>query len=86
MQRSRVKINEIDKEIARLFNERFKIVKDIKEYKKLHNLPITDKEREKALLKENLKYIDEEFSLYFIKFYDALITLSKEYQKWNMDY
>ncbi len=81
MQRSRVKINEIDKEIARLFNERFKIVKDIKEYKKLHNLPITDKEREKALLKENLKYIDEEFSLYFIKFYDALITLSKEYQK-----
>lgn len=81
MQQSRVKINEIDKEIARLFNERFKIVKDIKEYKKLHNLPITDKEREKALLKENLKYIDEEFSPYFIKFYDVLITLSKEYQK-----
>lgn len=86
MQQLRMKITEIDREIAKLFNERFKVVKEIKEYKKLHNLPITDKEREKALLKENLKYIDEEFSQFFIIFYDALMNISKEYQKWNMDY
>ncbi|MGI6360470.1 MAG: chorismate mutase [Acholeplasmatales bacterium] len=81
MQQSRIKINEIDKEIARLFNERFKVVKEIKKYKKLYNLPIADKEREKALLRENIKLIDEEFSPYFIKFYETLMTLSKEYQK-----
>ncbi|NMA05622.1 MAG: chorismate mutase [Acholeplasmataceae bacterium] len=81
MQQLRMKITEIDREIAKLFNERFKVVKEIKEYKKLHNLPITDKEREKALLKENLKYIDEEFSQFFIIFYDALMNISKEYQK-----
>lgn len=81
MEQSRMKINEIDKEIAKLFNERFKAVKEIRKYKKLHNLPIADYEREKALLRENTKYIDKEFLTYFTKFYETLITLSKEYQK-----
>ena len=33
MQQLRMKITEIDREIAKLFNERFKVVKEIKEYK-----------------------------------------------------
>ncbi len=81
MQQLRMKITEIDREIAKLFNERFKVVKEIKEYKKLHNLPIADKEREMVLLRENLKYIDDEFTIYFIIFYDELMKMSKEYQK-----
>lgn len=77
----RTKINEIDKQIAELFNERFKIVKDIKAYKIAHNLPIIDTKREKAIIKQNLSYIDEEFKAYFLTFYETLLTLSKESQQ-----
>jgi len=81
MQALRAKINEIDKEIALLFNERFKVVKEIKAYKVKHNLPITDELREKAIIKDNLAYIDEEFKQYFLTFYKTLISLSKESQQ-----
>lgn len=81
MQALRVKINEIDKEIAILFNERFKVVKEIKAYKVKNNLPITDEHREKAIIKDNLAYIDEEFKQYFLTFYETLISLSKESQQ-----
>ena len=42
----RKKINEIDKEMAKLFEMRMSAVKNIAEYKKSAGLPIFDKERE----------------------------------------
>lgn len=81
MQQLRLKINEIDKEIATLFNARFKLVKDIKAFKEKHHIPITDLNREKALISENSKYVDEEFKAYFLRFYETLLSLSKESQQ-----
>ena len=51
---SRKKINEIDKEMARLFEERMKAVMDVLKYKKQHNLPVFDEKREIELIKRNL--------------------------------
>ena len=42
----RNQIDQIDKEMAVLFEKRMKIVKQIGEYKKENNLPILDKKRE----------------------------------------
>lgn len=81
MQQLRMKISDIDRQIAQLFNARFQLVKDIKVFKEKHQIPITDLHREKALISENIKYVDEEFKAYFLKFYQTLMDLSKDFQK-----
>ncbi|NRU61644.1 monofunctional chorismate mutase [Clostridium beijerinckii] len=48
----RNKIDEIDKEITRLFEERMDIVIKVGEYKKQNNLPIFDKNRESQVIKK----------------------------------
>ena len=48
----RVKIDETDKEIVKLFEERMKIAKEIGDYKKDNNLPVLDVLREKHKLAE----------------------------------
>ena len=81
LERYRLEINEIDKELARLFNERMHIVKKIKAYKKENNLQIYDKDRENYLIEENLKYVDKEYQDLFRKVEVNFLDLSKEYQK-----
>ena len=52
----RQKINEIDKEMAKLFEERMKASKDVANYKKEHALPIFDSSREQEVINRNLNY------------------------------
>ena len=49
----RNQIDQIDKEMAVLFEKRMKIVKQIGEYKKENNLPILDKKREEEVIEKN---------------------------------
>ena len=51
---ARVKINEIDKKMVELFEERMKAVLDVLEYKKQHNLPVFDEKREIELIEKNI--------------------------------
>ena len=76
----RLDIDEIDKELAILFNKRMMIVEKIKQYKKENNIAILDKAREEYLIKQNLKYINEEYQDLFIKVEKYYLDLSKEYQ------
>ena len=46
----RQEINQIDKEMAELFNKRMECAKNIAIYKKENNLPIFDKTRELQLM------------------------------------
>ena len=54
IEKARVKINEIDREIASLFEERMKAVEDVISYKIENNLPILDEKENKRLLKKIL--------------------------------
>lgn len=57
----REKITEIDTRLLDLFEQRFALVQQIGEYKKINNLPIHDEDREKelvAFLKEKAKNKD----------------------------
>ncbi len=74
-------IGETDKEIAALFQKRMQAVRMVAEYKKERGLPIFDAEREEALLKKNLQYVDDELvKEFYIPFMQSTMDISKRYQ------
>ena len=78
---SRTKINEIDKQMAKLFEERMIVAKNIAEYKIKNALPVLDKNREQQLIEKNSNYIEDSIIReYYINFLKNNIELSKKYQ------
>ena len=74
----RNQIDQIDEEMAVLFEKRMKIVKQIGEYKKENNLPILDKKREEEVIEKNSKYLHDEHLIPLYKeFLITLMNLSK---------
>ncbi|MCL2070954.1 MAG: type II 3-dehydroquinate dehydratase [Oscillospiraceae bacterium] len=69
----RKKIDKIDAELLRLFNERMEVAAEIALYKKENGIPISDPQREQELLSA----ISEPYSK---KLYAALFEMSREYQ------
>lgn len=78
---SREIINQIDPEIRKLFLERMKIVKDVALYKLENNLPVFDETREKELIEKLSKDVEEELKPYYLEFLNAMLKISKDYQK-----
>ena len=78
----RQNINEIDKKIATLFEERMELVKKISYYKKENMIPIFDSKREEEVLNKNLNYIkNEDIKNYYVNFLNDLMRISKKYQE-----
>ncbi len=78
---ARKKINEVDREMARLFEERMRAVEIVAEHKKTHGLPILDKEREAAVIEKNSQFVsDKVIREYFVNFLSNNMELSKQYQ------
>ena len=83
---ARVKINEIDKKMIELFEERIKAVKDVLIYKKQHNLPVFDEKREIELIQKNISLLsDESLKEYYMIFFKGVLESSKKYQGDNYD-
>ena len=75
-------INNIDKKMAKLFEERMRAVEDIIKYKKENNLPIVDSLRDFDVMVRNLKNIsNDNLRKYYEKFIINNINLSKSYQQ-----
>ncbi len=82
----RVKINDIDQEMAKLFEERMILSKDVAEYKSAHALPIFDETREKEIIQKNKLYIkDEKIRDYYIDFLKSNMAISKKYQSFLLE-
>lgn len=78
----RKEIDEIDEQIAKLFEKRFETVRDVIAYKIENRLPILNSDREKEITEKNVNLIeDEDVQPYFRAWYENLLTLSKEFQK-----
>ncbi len=77
----RKEIENIDLEIARLFNKRFIVVEKIKKYKKENQIAVEDKKRETYLKLLIEKELDDKYKKQFFNLYENLLNLSKEYQK-----
>ena len=83
---ARVKINEIDKKMIVLFEERMAAVLDVLKYKKEHNLPVFDENREIELIKKNLELLQNEaLKEYYLIFFNGMLEASKKYQGDNYE-
>lgn len=81
IQSVREKINNIDKEMARLFEMRMEAARQIGEYKKENALPIDDFVREEQIISRNSSYIEnEEYRSYYVNFLKNNIKISKDLQ------
>lgn len=81
LQESRNSINEIDKEIAKLFCKRMETVKDIAEYKAANGIPVYDEGREQVVIERNSKYVDDpDIRSYYVTFLQNMMDISKAYQ------
>lgn len=79
---ARATINEVDQQMAALFERRMQAVRVIAEYKKEHGMPIYDAEREKAVLERNAAFIhDYEIRSYYTRFMTDTMAVSKQYQE-----
>lgn len=82
LDKARQSINEIDREMAGLFEQRMQAVKEVAAYKKEHALPIFDAERENELIRRNASYIkDYSVRSYYTRFLQEEIALSRQYQE-----
>ena len=82
LKESRTKIEKIDKEMAKLFEERLDAVREIASYKKQNALPIYDELREKQLIEKNTQFIENtEYLQYYTKFLKDLMNVSKSFQE-----
>ena len=82
LQESRVKINEIDDQLVKLFEERMHTVENVARYKAENNMPVFDASREKDNIEKNsAKLQDQNLKPYFVKWYQDTMDVSKEYQK-----
>ncbi|ONI46195.1 shikimate dehydrogenase [Candidatus Epulonipiscioides gigas] len=77
----RQQINDIDKELIKLFEKRMKCVIDVARFKQENNLPIFQPEREEIVIKNNLKFVqDDSLKVSAQKMLVYLMEVSKEYQ------
>lgn len=78
---ARAEIQNVDAEMALLFQKRMKAVEVVTAYKKDHGLPILDAEREAFLLEENARLVEDEvLRSYYKLFLRDMMDVSKQYQ------
>ena len=77
----RKEIDEIDTQLAVLIEKRLEIVTKVGAYKKENNIPIQDIKRDKAVINNALRNInDEKYNEYIKKVFNSIILISKSIQ------
>ncbi|MBP5276080.1 MAG: chorismate mutase [Lachnospiraceae bacterium] len=77
----RKEIETIDMEMITLFEKRMSVSSKIATYKRENNMPVLDKEREKALIAKNVSNLsNKEFEEYYTEFFTGMLDVSKKYQ------
>ena len=86
LDKARESINEIDRQMAALFEQRMDASRDVADYKREHGLKVEDPVREKALVEKNCAFIkNDEYKQYYINFQNAVMNVSKSYQHRLLD-
>lgn len=82
LEEARIKIDKIDREMAKLYEERMDAVKDVITYKIQNDLPVYDGSREEKILLRNSHYIQNpDYEPYYIDFMKAVMNNSKDFQR-----
>ena len=81
LEKARQIINEVDAQMAKLFEDRMNAVKMVAAYKKQHGLQIEDIKREDQVIQKNAELLkNEELRSYFVNFLQSNMDISKAYQ------
>ena len=80
LKKCRDKIDGIDREILKLFEERMHVVRDVADIKKANGIDVCDSIREKELIKEKKDMSEGELSEYVEALFEKIMELSKQYQ------
>lgn len=81
LEQYRDEINRIDKEIARLFEQRMQVSREIGEYKKTYGLPVKDETRESEIIRTSRERITEEaFEPYYVDLQRSIMDISCAFQ------
>lgn len=81
LNKTRERIDQIDDQIARLYNERMCCVKDVAEAKKESGKLVNDPDREKSIISRVTKMVDSNLMVYTKQVFETLFETSKSYQK-----
>ena len=82
LQQARETINEIDAQMAELFEKRMSAVRQVLAYKRKHQLPILDASREQIVIEKGRALIqDPELKPYYEELLIKQMELSRRYQK-----
>ena len=76
----RQRIDEIDSQMVELYRQRMEAVSEIGAYKRAHNLPIYDSERERNLLNKVGEQAGEEYEGGVRALFQTMMELSRSYQ------
>lgn len=79
---ARNKIDKLDAQLVKLFEQRLDIIAEIAYYKKQHNLTIIDPIREQEILyrvKQLLK--NQEYAPLITQLFECLVAITKSYQQ-----
>lgn len=81
IEKARREINEIDREMASLFERRMQAAKEVAQYKKERGLALYDATREKEVIERNSELVgDDDIRSYYVNFLQYEMDLSKKYQ------
>lgn len=76
----RKQIEKVDKKLAKLFEQRIKIIEKVRKYKIANKLNIYDCAREKEMHEKYSKFIkNREFLEYYLMFVENNLIISKKY-------
>ncbi len=82
LDKARKRINEIDAEMARLFEERMRAAEAVAEYKREHGLKIFDAAREAEIIARGSALIEDEILRgYYVNFLKNNMAVSRAYQE-----
>lgn len=81
LEKVRCSIDEIDRQMAQLFEQRMDAVRQVAEYKNANNLPIEDSQREEAVVMKNVdRIVNANYRPYYTRFLRSVMKVSKDMQ------
>lgn len=82
LENARKTINQIDQEMAALYEKRMNAVQEVLAYKKENGLPVFDASREQEVIERNLEHIQNpDYKPFYKEFLHHVMENSKDYQK-----
>ena len=81
LEQARKIINEVDREMAKLFEKRMDAVKMVAAYKQKVGMAVTDSAREEEVLAKNERLLENsQYKAYFVNFIRETMEISKQFQ------